>query len=57
MQATTRRFVLSLLFAAALPAAAQSWPTKPVRIIVPYSPGGSSDLLARAISQPLSEAR
>jgi tripartite-type tricarboxylate transporter receptor subunit TctC len=56
MQATTRRFVLSLLFAAALPAAAQSWPTKPVRIIVPYSPGGSSDIIARAISQPLSEA-
>lgn len=33
-----------------------AWPTKPVRIIVPYSPGGSSDIIARAISQPLSEA-
>jgi tripartite-type tricarboxylate transporter receptor subunit TctC len=33
-----------------------SWATKPVRIIVPYTPGGSSDLIARMISQPLSEA-
>ena len=54
----TRRHVLALsaaLFAAG-GAAAQSWPTKPVRIIVPYPPGGSSDIIARAISQPLSEA-
>ena len=32
------------------------WPTKPLRIIVPYPPGGSSDIISRAISQPLSEA-
>ncbi len=39
------------------PAAAQDkWPSKPIRIIVPYPPGGSSDIIARAISQPLSEA-
>jgi tripartite-type tricarboxylate transporter receptor subunit TctC len=37
-------------------AAAQTWPSKPLRIIVPYPPGGSSDIIARAISQPLSEA-
>ena len=35
---------------------AQAWPTKPIRIIVPYSPGGSSDIIARAISQALSDA-
>jgi len=55
---TTRRHVLALaaaLFAAG-GAAAQAWPTKPVRIIVPYPPGGSSDIIARSISQPLSEA-
>ena len=52
---TTRRHVLALaaaLFAAG-GAAAQAWPTKPVRIIVPYPPGGSSDIIARSISQPL----
>jgi len=37
-------------------AGAQAWPTQPIRIVVPYSPGGSSDIIARAISQPLSEA-
>ena len=35
---------------------AQDWPSKTIRIVVPYPPGGSSDIIARAISQPLSEA-
>jgi tripartite-type tricarboxylate transporter receptor subunit TctC len=37
-------------------ALAQAWPSKPLRIVVPYPPGGSSDIIARAISQPLSAA-
>ncbi|MGB4061523.1 MAG: tripartite tricarboxylate transporter substrate binding protein [Burkholderiaceae bacterium] len=37
-------------------AAAPAWPTKPLRIVVPYPPGGSSDIIARAISQVLSES-
>jgi len=53
-----RRTLVALAAACCLaPAAlAQAWPTKPVHIIVPYPPGGSSDIIARAISKPLSEA-
>jgi tripartite-type tricarboxylate transporter receptor subunit TctC len=36
-------------------AAAQAWPSKPIRIIVPYPPGGTSDILARAVGQKLQE--
>ena len=39
--------------ALARPALAQSYPTKPVHLIVPFTPGGSSDLLGRAIGQEL----
>jgi tripartite-type tricarboxylate transporter receptor subunit TctC len=35
---------------------AQSWPTKPIRMIVPYTPGGYTDFMARAVGQKLSEA-
>jgi tripartite-type tricarboxylate transporter receptor subunit TctC len=37
-------------------ALAQSWPTKPIRILVPVPPGGSLDLLARTIAKDLSPA-
>ena len=33
-----------------------AWPAKTLRIVVPYPPGGSSDIIARSISQPLSDA-
>ncbi|WP_428415032.1 Bug family tripartite tricarboxylate transporter substrate binding protein [Methylibium sp.] len=54
-----RIFVRALAAAMALAAGgahAQAWPTQTIRIVVPYSPGGSSDIIARAISGPLSEA-
>ncbi len=37
-------------------AAAQTWPAKSVRVIVPFGPGGGADLTARPVSQKLSEA-
>ncbi|MEO8507545.1 MAG: tripartite tricarboxylate transporter substrate binding protein [Betaproteobacteria bacterium] len=37
------------------PAHAQAWPTKSIRLVVPYSAGGSSDFVARTLAQKLSE--
>lgn len=42
----------SALFSAG--ALAQAWPTKPLRMIIPYPPGGATDILGRLISQKLS---
>ena len=50
--------ILAALFAAAVASAAfaQAWPTKPIRFIVPYPPGGTSDILARTIGEKLGTA-
>jgi tripartite-type tricarboxylate transporter receptor subunit TctC len=43
------------VFAAAMPAIAQEYPTKPVRVVIPYSPGGGSEIVSRIIGQKLAE--
>ncbi len=60
----TKRRTLGLLGATALslaalslPVAAQNaWPTKPVRIVVPFAAGGTTDILARAVAPELTKA-
>jgi tripartite-type tricarboxylate transporter receptor subunit TctC len=50
------KIFLTLLAAIALPAFAQGYPAKPIRLIVPYAAGGTSDILARQIGPKLTEA-
>ena len=51
-------FLLALAAFAQGSATAQpaAYPSKPIRLVVPFTPGGSSDILARAIGQELSKA-
>jgi tripartite-type tricarboxylate transporter receptor subunit TctC len=50
-----RRAAMLLLVASAL-AHAQDWPAKPIRFIVPYPPGGGTDIIARIVQDKLSTA-
>src|SRR6202008_4350503 len=58
---TMRRIIRLSLFAFAFfdvlisPAAAQSWPTRPVTMVVPFAPGGGTDLLGRIVAKRLAE--
>lgn len=48
--------LLIILCGVILPAAAQPYPSKAIRIIVPYAPGGGTDTVTRALSQRMSES-
>src|SRR3954466_2662208 len=49
-------FRILLLLSLAFPAFAQDWPTKPVKFVSPYPPGGSVDPLARLLAAKLTDA-
>src|SRR4029453_17478931 len=53
-----RTLLAAALAACALPATsfAQSFPSKPLRVVVSFPPGGAADQIARAVSDPLSQA-
>ena len=53
LAAGRRLAALAVLAAAALPAFGQAWPAKPVRVVVPYPPGGPVDISARLLAPRL----
>jgi len=51
-----RRFLILMALLLPVTATAETWPNRPIRLIVTFAPGGGADFAGRAIAQPLSEA-
>jgi tripartite-type tricarboxylate transporter receptor subunit TctC len=50
-----RRALLFAMLVLPAWAGAQEWPTKPIRFVVPFAPGGSSDVVSRSVAQELTK--
>ncbi len=50
----SKLFLAALALALAQPAAAQTWPARPVRIVVPFAPGTATDNLVRPLTESMS---
>ena len=50
------KIALAILLSACAMASAQTYPTKPIRLVVGFAPGGAADIISRAMSDPLARA-